>query len=58
MMAVVRLRHQLTIEASIIRTWFFFNVVSATWRLPFYGPLSRYAPSSKAASFTIDKPKK
>jgi hypothetical protein len=58
MMAVVRLRHQLTMEARIIRTRFFSNAVSATWRLSFYGPLSRYAPSSKAASFAIDKPKK
>ena len=58
MMAVVRLRHQLTIEARIIRTRFFSKAVSATWRLSFYGPLSRYASSSKAAPFTIDKPKK
>jgi hypothetical protein len=58
MTAVVRLRHQLTMEGRIIRTRSFFNAVSAKWRLSFYGPLSRYAPSSKAASFTIDKPKK
>ena len=55
MMAVVRLRHQLTMEARIIRTRFFFNAVSAIWRLSVYGPLSRYAPSSKASTFTTDK---
>jgi hypothetical protein len=45
-------------EATVIRTQFFFSAVSATWLLSFYGPLSRYAPSSKAASIKIDKPKK
>jgi len=48
MTAVVRLRHQPTVEARIIRTPFFFSAVSVTLRLSFYGPLSRYAPSSKA----------
>ena len=57
-MAVVRLRHQLTMQARIIRTRFFFNAVWATWRLSVYGPLSRYSPSSKAETFTTERPKK